>query len=107
MLASLAAAPLLVRPALAEEADAVDSAVDSLTSVIKVRLQGCHPVAAEATAAAGPECTCDPQSMFTLPVGSPAAEGRLLSLTCRRAHACAGILQHNRPLALAQRPPWS
>lgn len=35
MLASLAAAPLLVRPALAEEADAVDSAVDSLTSAIK------------------------------------------------------------------------
>lgn len=37
LLASLAAAPLLVRPALAEEGDAVDSAVDSLTNAIKVR----------------------------------------------------------------------
>lgn len=37
MLASLAAAPLLVKPALAQEADAVDSAVDNLTQVIKVR----------------------------------------------------------------------
>jgi rhodanese-related sulfurtransferase len=35
MLASLAAAPLLVKPALAQEGDAVDSAVDSLTSIIK------------------------------------------------------------------------
>lgn len=40
MLASLAAAPLLVKPALAQEADAVDSAVDNLTSVIKV-CRGC------------------------------------------------------------------
>lgn len=37
MLASLAAAPLLAKPAFAQEADAVDSAVDNLTSVIKVR----------------------------------------------------------------------
>jgi len=35
VLASLAAAPLLVKPALAQEADAVDSAVDNLTQVIK------------------------------------------------------------------------
>jgi hypothetical protein len=37
MLVSLAAAPLLAKPAFAQEADAVDSAVDNLTSVIKVR----------------------------------------------------------------------
>lgn len=39
MLVSLAAAPLLVKPALAQEGDAVDSAVDSLTQVIKVGLR--------------------------------------------------------------------
>lgn len=38
MLASLAAAPLLVKPAFAQEGDAVDSAVDSLTSIIKVTI---------------------------------------------------------------------
>jgi len=35
MLVSLAAAPLLAKPAFAQESDAVDSAVDNLTSVIK------------------------------------------------------------------------
>lgn len=38
MLVSLAAAPLLAKPAFAQDGDAVDSAVDSLTSAIKVRV---------------------------------------------------------------------
>lgn len=68
MLASLAAAPLLVKPALAQEADAVDSAVDNLTSVIKV-CRGCHPVAQQQLR--GPRHAAGgPQSMSTLPVRS-------------------------------------